>query len=218
MVDSNAIKKCLRFVIIFFISIQIPLIISLSVSWKMSARLEAYHAKSKNIAQAAKVVRGPLSLLTDNIPFMEKVENITSIFSESEDSFKKAQEVTEHMKTVMYSSLLLLLLLISLLFYFYRNSFLRDLGIALFFGGILCAIIIALVYYFLVAHFKETFAYFYGQMEMGSQGHMIPFVPDMIRSFSKDFVNYIANSLIVRNLIYAIAGISLGTLLIWKNK
>jgi hypothetical protein len=218
MLNSSPIKKYLKFIIIFFISIQIPLIISLSISWKMSAKLEAYRIKSKNIAQTAEVVRGPLSFLTDNIPFIEKVENITSIFSESEDSFKKAQEVTEHMKTTMYSSLLLLLLLIFLLFYFYRNSSIQDFGIALFFGGLLCIIIIALVHYFLIAHFKETFSYFYKQMEMGSQGYMIPFVPNMIRSFSKDFVNYIAHSLMIRNLIFALFGIPVGAFLIWKNK
>ncbi|HBS47644.1 TPA: hypothetical protein DEO28_04765 [Candidatus Dependentiae bacterium] len=223
------LKKILIFIIIALISIQIPLIISLSTASEMTKKLEFYQSKIAGVTNPMKavtdVVSFPVKAVTSIFPFfkekkspvLDKIDDISPMIIAGEQKLKDAIVITKKMTFFMHISLFLTLFLIILLFAISRKSFIKNLGASLLLNGIICLIVLASVYYFFIINFDSTFQHFYNRMVPAGPGSMIPMVPEAIKSAAKDFVSSIAHLIIKKNMLSSLIGIPLGLALIYLN-
>jgi hypothetical protein len=211
------LKKILICVIVALISFQIPLIVSISTSQKAGRLLEKYQKKAEKFSPVQKV-GGLFSSIVNEIVVPTNIIDFPHMLSKGKSSLADAQKVIKHMKMAMYGSMIFIFLLLVLLFFLSRKLFIRNLAITGFISGILGLIVISLVYYFFVVKFDGTFKYFYSMVSTPQQGLGIPFVPGMIKSFSKKFISYLVNSVLRRNMICVGINISVGIALMFINK
>jgi hypothetical protein len=218
------LQKTLPLIIAILIGIQIPLIVSLSTARKVAGALESYKSKiekiSKPISKPIKEAAGVFSFIRKKVPLVKKIEKsiIPHALANGKESFEDAKEIVNQMYLWMYLSLFFTLFLILMLFSVSRKSFIKNIGISFLVSGGISLIELSGVYYFFIANFDSTFRYLYNQAEISPLTKLVPFVPSMVKAFSKDFIAYAANLVIARCFISALTSIPLGLLLSYGYK
>jgi len=228
------LKKILVFIIITLISIQIPLAVSLSTVRQITTKLEGYQSKIENTAVPvkaatqllsvpAKAAKGLFSIfkkvpVVNKVPLVSQLGDMASVLAGGESSLKDAMALTKQMTKVMYLNIFLILFLMILLFFLSRKCFIKNLGYSFLIDGLIGLILLALIYYFFVFNFNKTFDFFYAQTGSAGSKRLIPFMSNITKSFSKDFIKVIVNSVITRNIISALISMPFGIVLIFLNK
>ncbi len=216
------VKKVLAFIIVLLIAIQIPLIVVLSNAKKASSKLDAYEEKIKKTAAPISAARDIFSFVKKQVPMLpEELVRVPAIFEKGKGNFEVAKALINKILYTMYASLLFTLFLIFLLFLLYKRSFFKNIGLSFVISGGLCLLNAGLVYYFFVLNFGSTFKYFYDLSGISSQTGFslaLPFVSQIVKSFSRDFVSYISNSIMTRSLFSAAVLLSIGITLIYFQK
>ena len=218
------LKKTLLLIIATLIGIQIPLIVSLSTARKVASAIEIYKSKiekfTKPVSSPIKEAAGAFSFIKEKMHLVKNIEK--SLFphpiANGQDGFEDAKTIVNKMYLCMYLCFFFTLFLILLLFLLSRKSFIKNIGISFLISGGISLIEVSVVYYFFIANFDSTFRYLYNQAEISPLTKLVPFVPRMIKAFSKDFIAYTANLVITRCLISAIISIPLGFILSYGYK
>ena len=124
-------KKVLAFIIVLLISIQIPLIITLSNAKKAGEKIDAFQAKIKKKTAPLSVMGDVISFVKKQVPGLSnQLEDITSIFEKGKQNFEEAKSLINNILQTMYISLLFTLLLIIWLFFLYKRSFFKNIGLS----------------------------------------------------------------------------------------
>ena len=180
------LKKFFVYIIITLISIQVPLIVSLSISQEAAAKLKKYQKRMGRITKPLKMTEKTTSFFKDKMPafksddgvdITEHLEGISSLVKEKDEDLGDALHVINQVKQVLYFSIGLVLFFLLLLLLIDPRAFIKNFGITLLVSGIFCLLNAAAVHFVFVINFDEVFKYLYDQANISASVPGIPILP-----------------------------------------